>query len=279
MIGILEVGTTTAAASGPGPDGGPAPTIAAGEVPALPPEVSDLGQVEVSAPGLIVVLLGGILLYAVMRKVRDLLSRAPMGTSRRRLVRRARPIAEAVVVVGYLVSTVPLVLRGHPAHTAIVLALMVLGFVLLTWFALRDAVSGMFLKAGEFCQVGDFVQVEGVRGRVRGLGFRVLALETEGGEEAFIPYSRISRQSLVRRPAADGLHRHSFEVDRPAGIEPVDLKTAIRRMALTSHWSSVARDPEVMVEEERCAVTIFALDPDRAHDVEKHVRNALSRLP
>lgn len=230
---------------------------------------------RVSAPGIVLALGGAALLYFVLRRLRGILEAAPLGAARRRMMRRARPLAEALVFIGYVVLAVPFVLGGSPATSAVVLGLMVALFVALTWFAIRDAVAGLLLKASELCQPGDVVEVDGLRGRVRGLGFRVLALETEAGGEAFIPYSKLSRHSLVRVAGSEGVHRHGFLVASPPGLDPAEAIAIARRAALTCHWSLATREPEVTPAEGGLAVTVFALEASRAPLIEAEVRKAL----
>ena len=51
----------------------------------------------------------------------------------------------------------------------------------------------------------------------------------------------------------------------------------IRETALLSHWSSIARPPEVVTTDDgELEVTIFAIDADRAPELERLLRRALA---
>ncbi len=109
------------------------------------------------------------------------------------------------------------------------------------------------------------------------LELRTLAIETPTGDEAIIPYSELSRQSMVRTPIPDGAFRHAFSVCPPRGVPVSGAEAAIRRHALCSHWSSIVREPQVeSAADGTLQVTVFALSQHRGPDIEASVRAGLA---
>jgi hypothetical protein len=202
----------------------------------------------------------------------------PVGPDRRETLARARPLAGTLIVLLYLLFAVGVVFKAQPSQLPAALAFVVVGFVVASWTVVRDVVSGVFLKAGRVCRVGDHVRIGNVEGRVERMGLSVLVIETREGDEAVLPYSSIARQSILRTPVIDNVAPHVFCVEAPAGLPLPELKALIRLHALNSHWSSIARQPDVEATSGGAfEVTVFALDADHAADVEATVRRALEQ--
>jgi small-conductance mechanosensitive channel len=224
-----------------------------------------------------VALLGVALLLAAWayRAIIDLL---PIGRARREALSRATPVIGTVVGLLYALYVARALLAGYEAYVPAALALLVGAFLLASWFAIRDVVNGMFLKAGRICAVGDHVRIGEIQGRVEHMGLRTMTVETSGGDEAILPYSAIARDSVMRTPVSENSTLHVFRMDLPRGLTVVDAKNRIRQAALRSHWSSVTRDPDVtFLGNDLFEVSVFALDTDHGPAIEDAVRQALAR--
>ena len=219
----------------------------------------------------------GLLIFGLFRGLRVLISRRlGLTRERRATIQRAMPAVEALAYLVYALSALPLVLDDHPEVTAIALSAVFATIIAVSWFALRDFTAGVFVKSGQLCTVGDYVRFGAIEGRVIRLDLRTLAIETRTGDEAIIPYSQLSGQSLVRTPIPDGAFRHAFAVAAPPGLAASAAEETIRRHALCSHWSSIAREPQVeRTPDGALQVTVFALSPQRGPDIEAAVRAAL----
>ncbi len=235
-----------------------------------------LDDLQISGLGLIVVLLAAFVLFAALGAGRWLLGLVPLSKARRATLARIRPVVEALIAVIYLLIAVPIVFAGHNEFTPLVLAVLLFGMIGVSWFAIRDFVNGMFIKAAKLCELGDRVDVEGARGVVRQLGYRVLVLATDEGDEIVIPYGRLSRRSIVRTRRTEGAHRHDFELELPRGEDPLVAIARIKQLASTSHWSSVARAPELEVlAGGRVIVHVYALGREQGPAIEAAVRAGL----
>jgi hypothetical protein len=227
--------------------------------------------------GMILLVVGGVVLIAVLMVVGSALDLAPMSKVRRSQVARFRPLLGLILVVIYVLWAVRKLWGDYP-YSVPILGTMVLGVVVAaSWFAIRDFIAGVILKAGRACQVGDYVRIGNIHGRIEKMGFRVLSIETSQGDEAILPYSKITRDSLLRTPVIAGAHLHVFQLKPPEKISMTEFKTTIRQCAMLSHWSSVVREPEVaVIDDQNCEVTVFLLDVDHVMDVEAAVRKAVS---
>lgn len=240
------------------------------------PLSSVMGDINASGWDLLVVVVLAFAVYGVLRAARFAVDVVPLSRLRREALRRAFPLLTAVVGVLYLLFAAGLVFERYPQHFPIAVAVILGVSIAASWFAVRDLVSGIFLKAGRVCRVGDYVRVGDVQGRVERMGHRVLVVETAKGEEAIVPYSRVAREAVLRTPVSERGTLHVFELNLPGHPPVAETKQRIRESALRCHWSAIAREPEIAVlDADRFEVTVFALDADRVRDVEDAVRRAV----
>ena len=233
---------------------------------------------EISTFWTLAVILVGLVLVGVMRGLRRLVEQLPLSQARRDALRRYLPLGEIIVGLLYVLVSVPVILDNDPTTTPIVTAGILLGGVAVLWFAIRDFVHGVLLKASDVCRVGDQIQFGDVRGRLTRLDYRVMAIETPDGDEILVPYGQVSRQSIVRTPTSDGEHRHGFAVYVSDQRSPAVTRDRLFEAAWTHHWSSIGRPPTVEPRDDGgYDVTIFALDALQTQDIEAAVREAAVR--
>jgi hypothetical protein len=148
------------------------------------------------------------------------------------------------------------------------------------WRGIRDALDGLFLRATGACRVGDYVQLEGVDGRVRELGFRFMTLETSEGHIATVPYGRAARSSLRRLPEVKHGLLHVFRLAQPTNLPLPVSKRAVLRAALLCPWCVPKRNARIRTLDQGKAleITIALVDADHAAEAEEVIREAVSRL-
>jgi len=226
---------------------------------------------------LLMLLAGAGALALILLAVRGVLEILPLAKATRDGARRVLPMVAGGATLLYALFAVSVLLASQPMVAALATVLVLGGFVIVSWSALHDLANGIFLKAGESCQVGDHVRIEDLHGRIIHMGLRVLVLETSDGDEALIPYSRIAKDRLLRTPAVEGVTPHVFRIAVDEEASPADLKARVRRSAMLVHWSAVSRPPEVILGDGHLEVTVYAVDPDRGPDIEAAVRRDLRR--
>ena len=231
---------------------------------------------ELSTLGVVQLILLGAFMFGLLRLFRHGLGLVKMPPSRRAQFDRVMPVLETLVAFSYIVWAVPKVFKDDPTYSAIGLGLILLGTMWVSWFAIRDFITGAFLRSGKVVSVGDLVELNELSGRVTRLGYRILAIETADGDEALIPYSQLASRSVVRQPVVYGLARHSFHVEPRSSLSTMGAREAVLRCALNHHWSSLACLP--LIERHNTGVlhvTVFALCAQRGPDIEAAVRSAV----
>jgi len=218
----------------------------------------------------------GLVLVGLMRGLRRLVEQLPVSQSRRESLRRLLPLAEVTIGLLYILLSVPIILDNDPTTTPIVIAGVLLGGVAVLAFAIRDFVHGVLMKASDVCRVGDYIQFGEVSGRLTRLDYRVMAVETNNGEEILVPYGQMSRESIIRTPTSDGQHRHGFALYMQNDSWTAATRDRLFEAAWTHHWSAIAKPPIIEPRDDGgFDVTIFALDPLHTQDIEAAVREAV----
>ena len=203
----------------------------------------------------------------------------PLAASRRANIRRALPFLETLVALVYILTAVPMVFKDHPHYSPLVLSALIAGVVWVSWFAIRDVVVGLVLKAGGVCKVGDWVRLDEVEGRVIALSYRVMELESQSGETSYVPYGRVSQQAIGCTPAVKGLAAHAFTLACSDAVPMPRVKRAIRAAALNHHWASLIREPRIaQTAAGQLDITVYALEPENGPGLEAIIRRAVDAL-
>ncbi|MGE0785433.1 MAG: mechanosensitive ion channel domain-containing protein [Sandaracinaceae bacterium] len=241
-------------------------------------------MIGLSLGDVIALALATTLFVSLLLGVRYAIEVLPFARSRRERLRGLFGVIVVVLGLSFLFAVAARVFRPDvgpegiewtPGSVAYQLfTLVAMGIVIATsWFAIRDLMGGVILKAGRALRVGDRVRVGDVDGRVTAMGLRAVVIETPHGEEAVVPYSRVARESVVRAPTAGRGVAHVFELGLAAPRSLSDVRHRVREGALLCHWAALDREPSVRaLDGDRVEVTVFVLHPDRTREIEDAVR-------
>ncbi|MBV1862724.1 MAG: mechanosensitive ion channel family protein [Nannocystaceae bacterium] len=220
--------------------------------------------------------LGAMVLIGLLQLIAFLFRVVPAPARVRDGLQRFAPVLGLTLLVAYIASGLAALLAREPAFAAVLVSLIGT-LVLFSWASLYDLVSGVAFRFERLCQVGDHVRVGDVEGRVLNVGMRSLIVQTPEGDEAVVPYGKISRETLRRTQSVSGAHVHAFAIEQPQDVDFVSLKCHVVRSAMRCHWASVVHEPKVeRRERDTIEVSIYALDADHAPVVEAAVRRALA---
>ena len=239
------------------------------------PDHNVMGDMTASAFDLLLVVLLAVVIYGLLYGGRLMIDLLPLSASSRQAAKRVFPIVGATAALLGVLFAAGILFRRYPEHFPIAVAVILAVAIAASWFGVRDVVAGVFVRAGRVCGVGDHIRIGSVEGRVRRMGARSLTLETARGEDAILPYSQLTRDTVIRTSTSERWARHVFEVDIDEA-SVAEAKRRVRAAAVSCHWAAIARRPEVLsLGDGRYEVTVFSLDPDRAGDLERAVRTAL----
>ncbi len=211
-------------------------------------------------------------LYGAYRVLERLFEALPMRRDSQILVQRVKPLFAAGLVVLWAVVAVHWALRENAAHYTVI----IVGgaCVAASWRVIRDVTEGLYFRSARSFLVGDQVQIGEIRGRLQSTGLRSITIETPDGELAILSYTQVAASTIYRSPAADRTSFHVFRVPMPKNTSLPEAKQRVREAALLCHWSSIAQPPQcVATADGELEITVFALDADRASEIERAVRD------
>lgn len=220
--------------------------------------------------------LGAVALVTALRVIAFLFRVLPAPARVRKGLQRFAPILGLTVLVAYVASGLAWLLTRDTEFAAVLLSLVAV-LVVFAWAPLYDLIGGVAFRFGQWCSEGDMVRVGEVEGRVVSIGMRSLVIQTRQGDEAVVPYCKITRETLRRTQSVSGAHVHAFVIDAPKDKDFSALKQDIIQAALRCHWASVVHPSKVERREgSTLEVSVYALDADHAPEVEAAVRQFMS---
>jgi len=236
-----------------------------------------IGTLRILGLDCLIVFGGALLLAAILRFGRAVLDALPMSRARRAFVLRARPVAAATLIAIYAVIAARWVLDSADNREWIAFAIVIGIAAAASWSVLRNALDGIYLRAGRSFEVGDRVDIAGVQGRVHRLGARAVVVETVDGQLAIIPYRTVAAAIIHRAPFDQQSAFHVFRATFPKNRAIPEVKRAVREAALLCHWSSTRRLPEVTVTDDgQLEITVFPVDANHVTEIERAVRGVLT---
>ena len=227
-------------------------------------------SVEFSSYGVALLIIQGLVILGLFRALRSVIERSDLSKATRSRIERLLPVGEAITALVYLLSAIPQVLKDDPEWSPIAVAIVLFGVGYVSWFAIRDYISGVFLRAGQVVRAGDKVTAGGHNGTVQRLGFRTLTLNTEDDQEVVLPYSSVSRTPIVRRVVGAQVVRHEIRLPRSRPLSDSAVGT-LRRAAAFMHWSAVCPPVKVELRPDVVIVVVHLISAEYIASADSHL--------
>lgn len=158
-------------------------------------------------------------------------------------------VQDVAVAAGWMVWTVIWLRANHVDLTSIVATSAVVTAVVA--FSLQDTLGnilgGIAIQLDQSIQVGDWVDVDGVVGRVSEIRWRQTSLETRDWQTVVIPNSQLVKNRfrvLGRRRGAPLLLRRTVEFQVDYSVPPPEVIEAVQNAVRSTQITRVARDPQ-----------------------------------
>lgn len=157
------------------------------------------------------------------------------------------PATEMIVWLMFLFWGLGWFLRQN-IYVAIALgAILIMILIWFSWFTLRHLIAGIVLRWNRDLKTGETIKTLNYQGKVQRLGYRSLVLETEQGQNIYLPYGKIINQEIIRSHPADKIQSHTFTV-KIAAKEPVFQTTqSLKAHILSLPWVSLVKKPEIVL--------------------------------
>ncbi|MBE0646056.1 MAG: mechanosensitive ion channel [Bacteroidetes bacterium] len=207
--------------------------------------MNEWSGLQLSEYTLILVLLIGVLLFLGMAAARYVWSAVFANSRYSRILRRAGPSIEAVIWLVYFIRSTRLLLDDPLYYHLVLAAVSTVLVLLISWYVVRDWISGIVLKAQNAYEIGREIIAGDIRGKIRNLNYLSIKIERENGEELLIPYSRLVGRIHGMSPPEDSANHHRFEVRLARPAKPGSDIRKLRAAILNSVWSFPQREPQI----------------------------------
>lgn len=188
------------------------------------------------------------------------------------------PLFEFVIWTGFTFWMVAELFASQEYYPLLVIALILVLILLLGWFIAKDYMAGIIIKAQNVYKPGQQIKAGSVSGTIKRLGNLHLTLQTEQGEEARIPYAKISDQIIIQE-VQDDASIHVIQFDLPASMNGELWNKRIKRMLLTSPYVFAGSESTIYIKPiehgYHAEVHVSTLTAEHAMNLE----NQLKRLP
>ncbi|MCB9089676.1 MAG: mechanosensitive ion channel family protein [Calditrichae bacterium] len=206
----------------------------------------DLWQLSLSKSAFWQILLAGVVLFAAFRFIPKVIRMLRVRPQLRIYLTRALPVSEFLLWMLFIVWVLGKIAGNAQSLLPLLLTLSLAGLVIwAAWFAIRDVVAGVILKAEDIYETGQQIKLKSLEGRIVKSGYRSLMIETTSGEVVKIPYSRIAGQQRVLSNPAEIARSHSFSLKVPKTTPLPEAIERVRICALNAPWTSITREPQV----------------------------------
>ena len=124
-----------------------------------------------------------------------------------------------------------------------------IGFVLISWFFLRDYISGVQIKSRYNLSPGQSFISGPVRGVVKRMGLLLLEVKAENGSDYKIPYAQIDQKSIELNFQEKSGGESMFTVLLDTRLSETRTVHKLTELIINSPWSSHKSLPIIKISE------------------------------
>ncbi|MEZ5082549.1 MAG: mechanosensitive ion channel [Bacteroidales bacterium] len=124
--------------------------------------------------------------------------------------------------------------------------------ILIFWlskFFIKDLLAGLVFRTSGRFKVGDRIMCDNVKGLVKKFSLNELEVESTDGSTMFIPYSKLTEAINIKSESTDQASSFSFSFEVKRIHSPEITVYEISNFVLSLPWSSIQKNPVVVVKE------------------------------
>jgi hypothetical protein len=223
-----------------------------------------------------------LVLFAILKIIGRLINTITSQKRIRRVLLRIFPLLELILWAAFGLWTLNGALNEYPFDNIIIAALVVVLMVILSWYFLRDFISGVIIKSEIPFEKNQYLKSKYAEGIIKKIGYRSIELEAYSGELVKLPYSRFTSDAISIQNPNDGVKGHETLLTIDARIPIEELKRKITHEILLLPWSSINIEPDVSVIEQNAEYNIFqvryfTVSSNNASLISQHLKNVFEK--
>jgi len=225
---------------------------------------------------LLIVAIVLIIVTFSLRVLKLLIKRASESNPIGKKVQATEPLIVLILWILILFWIIYYLFYEKSYYNFIVFALIVLIFLSISWFFVKDFIAGVAFKVQNDYSSGDIVQFGEVSGRLENLYLTHVSIYTNEGKLVKIPYSRLSNEIVSQKSSSGSFGRNQFLLKLPKKQTAAELKEILKNLLLNSPWRVVNRAPVINLKSESTDFFEFEIQLETRND--KHLNYVISYL-
>jgi hypothetical protein len=169
----------------------------------------------------------GLFIFIFFRIIRFATPAISPERSKRKKLYRFQPFIEMFSWMAYIIWAIQVFANKSTLYSIGLFVLALLFVLLITWYMLRDFISGVIFRFSQLVSRNEVIKIHGFQGRI--IEYRPLALEieTDTSERILIPYSAILSQTIIKAHPAERILNYTFTVNTDKNLS---LTSTIRKI-------------------------------------------------
>jgi len=136
---------------------------------------------------------------------------------------------------------------SSPHKTIIHLIFLILVAFFISWFVLRDLISGVIIKARFNLMKGQKIRYGKLTGEIKKTGLLALYIRDDNGIDIIIPYTKVDQKEIRLNYRENGEVESSFTIELNSILNTEDTIEKMEELIINSAWCSTRFKPKVQV--------------------------------
>ena len=152
------------------------------------------------------------------------------------LVIRLFPAIELFVWLGFIIYSSSIIFGNFAAFSVIMTFIVVIIMAILSWYLLRDFVSGFILRAENGFEPGDVVKTSFVQGTIKKVGYRSIEIITSNGEYVKIPYTMLINTAVTKPQDHSKWVENVVSLEVTTSLDTTKVKSMLKKSLMEMPW-------------------------------------------
>jgi len=189
------------------------------------------------------IVLAGIVVFLFFRGLTILIKILPFSRSTKLYIGYIMPVVELVLWVGFIMWTVRLMYEAYNTTALIVSGTLTILFIVPMWFLIRDFLNGVIMKVQRKIDLGNTIEIEGIKGVVTKAGHLSFDIRTKDGSIKTVPYNKVMSRIISKQGSNVNLDSQviSFRVDLSDNIDSAIAR--LKASLANAPWVAASQDP------------------------------------
>jgi len=183
--------------------------------------------------------------FVVLYLIRTFIPLLLQGTINPNKYRKYFTIIELTVWSILLLSGIIFFLKRHLVFAIILIFFL---FLLIYWwsrFVLRDYLAGLVFKIENRFTIGEIIEVNGFKGKIKHFYERNLILENEDGKKMLLPYSDLMGNIVSPKNVNETVLNNIFKIKIPSNRSFEEIRNLLKEYILLLPWFVIKYYPDI----------------------------------